>query len=286
MTRFATTIWAVAALCSSGAAIGEPRRGETELVRTTLTAIRQTPESFKGVAVAFRVQFAAIGELQNPFFTRFVASDFTNFYAWADDQPIWRREEYDNVFGLMFLSKEHQQLDQVFRLKQYDRLDVRAVVRHTFQGMPWIEVTSFQPVDGKVNTATLSHLYRGEQLMAKHEWSQAISELSLAPAADVPSHVQSAVHKNIGLCHLRLGDQEVALKHLDKAMQLSSASIDAETERLMAVARAKPDKALDRTVNRRTVREHQRPLWEAFFELEAADKASRLPAGAQPRPQG
>ena len=276
MKSFATMVCAVAALVSPCAAGGDHPRKATEVVETTLTAIRGAPESFKGVSVAFRVQFASIGTLQNPFFTRFVASDFANFYAWSDDQPIWRRTEYDDVFGLLFLSKEHEQLDDVFHLEAYDRLEVRGVVRNTFQGMPWIEVTGFQRVGGKVNTATLTHLYRGEQHMEESEWSRAISELSLAPAGEVPKHVRAAVHKNIGVCYLRMGEQQVALGHFNSAAALGK---DREIQRLVTVAESRPGAGLDRSVNRQAVRDDERPLWEAFYELDAVETKNITPLG-------
>ncbi len=267
MKSFVTVSCALAALVSPLVATDDKRAKQTEVVPTTLDRIRATPESFKGVTVSFDVQFASIGRLQNPFFTQFVASDYANFYVWADAQEIWRRAEYDNVFGLMFMSKANDLLEDLFELRVYDRLQVKAVVRNTFQGKPWIEVHSFTPLEGKVSTAALTHLFRGEQHMDKHEWSQAVSELSLAPAAGVPDPLLASVHKNIGVCYLRMGEQEMALTHLHEAQSLQNSD---ELESLILTANARPDTALDRAVNREALRDFERPLWEAFEDGAAA----------------
>ena len=111
------------------------------VIATTLTAVRGTPDAFKNVAVHFTVQFNQLGKISNPFFTRFVPNDFVNFYGWPSEQPIWRKDVYDDVFGLLFLSKEHKQLTDLYKLKTYDRVDVTGVVRNVFQGAPWVEVT-------------------------------------------------------------------------------------------------------------------------------------------------
>ncbi|MEM7203751.1 MAG: hypothetical protein AAF628_26040 [Planctomycetota bacterium] len=259
----------------------------TEVVATTLTSIRENPSSYKGVRVTFSAQFSNIGQVQNPFFTRFVASDFANFHVWADDQPIWREREYDNVYGLCFVAKTGDLLDEVFRMRTYQRLRIEGVVRNTFQGRPWLEVTRFAPLPGRVDTATLTHLYRGEQHMERRQWSQAIAELSLAPSGEAPRHVQAAVHKNIGLCYLRLGEQSAALRHLHSSKELSRTQ-DHETDALIMTAQATPGSAIDRAVSQRVVPDFERPLWEAFNESGqvTAPTNGRIELGAPPSPQG
>ena len=106
------------------------------VVETTLTRVRLDPEAYRGVRISFPVQFASLGQVHNPFFTRFVPSDYANFYAWADEQPIWRKNEYDDVFGQLFLSKVNEQLPELYDLRVYDRLHIEGVVRNTFQGTP------------------------------------------------------------------------------------------------------------------------------------------------------
>ncbi len=102
-------------------------------VSTTLTAVRSDPDAFRNVKVEFTVQFAALGNLSNPFFTRFTPTEYTNLMVWADEQPIWQKTEYDNVFGMLFYSKQGEKLSTVHGMKPYERFKVQGIIRNTFQ---------------------------------------------------------------------------------------------------------------------------------------------------------
>jgi hypothetical protein len=110
-------------------------------VDTTLSQVRADAEAYKSVQVKFTIQFASLGKIYNPFFTKFTPSEYSNFYAWPDEQPIWRLKDYHDVFGMLFLSKSSDKLDQLYKLKAYQRVAVTGIVRNTFQSLPWIEVT-------------------------------------------------------------------------------------------------------------------------------------------------
>ncbi len=245
---------------------GTPER-ESPVV-TTLEEMRAHPEAFKSVWVRFPIQFCSIGKISNPFFTRFVPSDYANFYAWSEGQKIWKRGDYDSVFGMLFLSKESEILGSLYELNLYDRVWVTGVVRNVFQGEPWIEVTEFEVNSGKVNTATLSHMFRGEAYMKRREWHRAISELSLAPSGQLPQPVLSSIHENLGVCYLRLGEAELAIQHLNQAVSMSVGQ-DYDLQDLQATARDKPEAGLDLKVDRSSLQDHERPMWEAFEELGA-----------------
>lgn len=244
------------------------------VVKTTLDAVRAAPGAYKNVEIQFPVQFAWVGKLENPFFTRFEARSYTNVQAWADGAAIWERDTYENVFGLLFLSKRSQQLKDLFRLKIYQRLQVTAVVRDTFQDQPWIEIMNFTPIEGGLNTATLAHLYRGHNFMESRRWPQAISEYSLAPVAGTPSWVKARVHKNLALCQLRIGEADAARDHITRAIALMGDDLDLHTWRLARTIENDPSLELDRSVSRTPLKDHERPLWEAFEEQEFAGDAA------------
>lgn len=260
MIKLFTTVGIAMAVLSPCHAAGGGDQDKSKVVTTTLSAIRDTPESYKGVCVSFPVQFSSLGRVENPFFTRFVATDYANLWCWADEQAIWRKEQFDDVFAFLFVNKESKILDGVMRLARYERIKVTGVVRNTFQGQPWIEVTSYESLPGKAGSATLSHMYRGETYMKQRKWSRAISELSLAPAQGVPAAVRAAAHRDLGICHLRLGERESAHRHLSMAAALNG---DEQAVQLLARVGA-ASKGLDRQVKPQTV--HDRPLWEAFAE--------------------
>jgi hypothetical protein len=232
-------------------------------VKTTLTQVRQDPEAYKNVKVTFTVQFASLGKVSNPFFTKFTPTDFANFYAWGDEQPIWRETSYNDVFGMLFLSKSHPGLEQLYEMRAYQRLNITGVIRNTFQNTPWIEVAEFETLKEQLDTAILSHLYRGEKLMEQRLWQRAMSELSLAPGEGVPPHATRAAHRNLGICLLRMGEPQAAISYLESASQLSKGK-DTEVENLLAMARTAPEQAIDRTVDARGLRDSERPMWEAF----------------------
>ena len=239
-------------------------------VPTTLPQVRADPEAFKNVKVQFTLQFASLGKISNPFFTKFTPTDFTNFYAWADEQPIWQQGAYEDVFGMLFLSKTSPNLDQLYSLRLYQRVKVTGVVRNTFQNTPWIEVSDFEPVSGQLDTAVLTHLYRGEKLMEQRLWQRAIAELSLAPGQSVPENAVRATHKNLGVCLMRMGEAQLAISYLQSAANMTKGR-DLEIENLLAIAKSQPDQAIDRTVDSRGLKDSERPMWEAF----EGDKASR-----------
>lgn len=271
--KIAQTI-AISLAIAPGALAGGDPLGKDITVETTLSAVREEPEAFKQVKVRFALQFASVGRVANPFFTRFVPSEYTNFYGWAAEQPIWRKDEYSNVFAYLFLSKDSDQLQDLYDLELYDRLLVTGVVRNTFQGAPWIEVLEFDVLGGQVSTESLAHAYRGEQMMARRQWSRAVSELSLASGPDVPESMEIAMHRNMGICYLRMGDTGDALYHLNHALSLGDER-DPETSRLLLFAQTAPELELDRIVNPAQVGDHQRPFWEYFHGIEWTTEPAR-----------
>jgi hypothetical protein len=248
-------------LCAAALPAQDHEFGQT--VPTTLSEVRAEPEAFRGVRLEFTIQFGSLGRIQNPFFTKFTATDFVNFYGWADEQPIWQQDRYRDMFGMLFYSKSGKQLDQLYTLRLYERVKVTGIVRNTFQNLPWIEILDFAPVAGQVDAALLSHLYRGEKLMAERKWQRAIGELSLAPGDGVPEYAMRAVHKNLGICYLRVGEVAQAEAHL-MAAAAAVPDLDFEIERLIAITATEPGSELDRSVTPTSLRDSERPMWEAF----------------------
>jgi hypothetical protein len=232
-------------------------------VDTTLSQVRQDPDAYHNVKVNFTVQFVSLGKIANPFFTKFTPTDFANFYVWADEQPIWQEKSYHDVFGMMYLSKSHPKVEQIYGLRLYQRLRVTGVTRNTFQGIPWFEVTDFEILEGQVDTALLTHLHKGEKLMGQRLWQRAIAELSLVPGKGVPPAALCAAHRNLGVCLLRIGEAKAAIGYLESASSMAKGG-DYEVEKLLAQAKSQPSAAIDRTVDARTLRDHERPMWEAF----------------------
>ncbi|MFK7740727.1 MAG: tetratricopeptide repeat protein [Planctomycetota bacterium] len=249
-------------------------------VHTTLADVRANPDAFQSVKIVFTVQFASLGRISNPFFTKFTPTDFTNFYGWGDEQEIWQEPSYNDVFGMLFLSKTSKQLEKLYELQLYQRIQCTGVVRNTFQDTPWIEVLKFTPVAGQLDTAVLTHLHRGETLMEQHLWQRAIAELSLAPGEGVTKQATRAAHKNLGICLLRMGEPTAAISYLESATKLAKGK-DFAVEKLLASARTSPEQEIDRTVDVSSLADSERPMWEAFEQggesaAPAAQPATRV----------
>lgn len=264
---FVSFLLGVAALPAQDREFGTP-------VPTSLAQIRAEPEAFKNVKVQFVVQYASLGKISNPFFTKFTPTDYANFYAWGDEQAIWRQNAYEDVFGMLFLSKSHPRLDQLYTLRLYERVKLTGVVRNTFQGMPWIEITDFDKVEGQLDTAVITHLFRGEKLMEQRLWQRAIAELALAPGQGVPENAVRQTHKDLGICLLRMGEAQLAISYLQSAAGMTKGG-DPEIDSLLAVAKTQPDQAIDRTVDSRGLKDSERPMWEAF-EGEKGSRTAKL----------
>jgi hypothetical protein len=255
-----------------------------QVVGTTLSAVRNSPGAFRGVWIRMTVQFASLGKVSNPFFTQFEPSKFANFYAWADEQAIWKRDQYEDLFGLFFVDKQTKFAAHIYDLKLFQRLEIVGVVRNVFQGKPWIEVTEFNTLQQHVNTATLSHVYRAESHMKKREWKRAITELSLAPGDELPDHVRGQIHKNMAMCFLRLGESATAVEHLASAVSLLKTA-DQEIRQMARIAKVSPESFLDRTVSVQQLEDHQRPMWEAFEgQGDAAPTTTGTPSITEPTP--
>ena len=244
-------------------------------VRTNLSAMRANPDAFHNVKVQFVVQFASLGRIANPFFTKLTPTDFTNFYGWSDDQKLWQETDYNDVFGMLFLSKTNAQLEQLYTMSLYNRMRCTAVVRNTFQNIPWIEVLEFELLGEKLDTAVLAHLHRGEGLMEQRLWQRAISELSLAPGEGVPATATQAAHKNLGICLLRMGESQAAIGYLQSVTKLAKGQ-DFETENLLAMAKSSPSEPIDRTVDSSRLSDSERPMWEAFDSGRPAAPVTRV----------
>lgn len=260
-----------------------PLPEDVQVVGTTLSAIRRSPQAFRGVWVRMTVQFASLGKISNPFFTQFEPSRFANFYTWADEQSIWKKDQYEDLFGLMFVDKQTKFAARLYDLKLFQRLEVVGVVRNVFQGKPWIEITEFSKLEHRVNTATLSHVYRAETHMKKRQWKRAISELSLAPGSDLPEHVRGEIHKNLAMCFLRLGESATAIDHLETAVGLLR-TMDSEMREMARIARTTPESFLDRTLSNLQVEDHERPMWEAFDGVGGATNPDGTPTVTEPTP--
>ena len=96
----------------------------------------------------------------------------------------------------------------------------------------------------------------------------------MAPSSALPPQVLSAIHKSLGICYLRLGESDLAVEHLDRAAVFMQRR-DYDLGQLQIVARDEPEVGIDRAIDRSSIPDHERPMWEAFEELGQAPRPGR-----------
>ena len=77
-----------------------------------------------------------------------------------------------------------------------------------------------------------------------------------------------------------MGETYSATQHLEAAAGLTGG--DSETRRWLNLVSSDPSAALDREVNRQAVKDHERPLWEAFEGIGGGDDEIEPPAALMP----
>ena len=118
---------------------------------------------------------------------------------------------------------------------------------------------------------------RGEKLMAERLWQRAVGELSMVPGDDVPAPAMQTAHKNLGICMLRMGESKAAVGYLQSAVALSEGA-DMEAKQLLLTAQRNPEEAIDRVVDSSSLRDSERPMWEAFETASASSGPTRVPS--------
>jgi hypothetical protein len=142
---------------------------------------------------------------------------------------------------------------------------ITGVIRNTFQNVPWIEVTDFEPLAGQLDTAVLTHLYRGEKLMEQRLWQRAIAELSLAPGEGVPENATCAprTRTSASACCAWARPRRRSATW-SRPSETGTKGPDPEIDSLLAIAarnRTRPSTAPSTPSG---LKDSERPMWEAF----------------------
>ncbi len=239
----------------------EDLQGFTKPKETTLSAIRDNPEAFKNVWVTFEIQFGGLSTVYNPFFTRFVPTDYVGLSAWGTEQEIWKLEEFRKDFHFLFVDKRSSAAIPLYKLKKFQRARVVALVRNTFQGTAWIEITELTPLPKSLDEATLFHMVRGETLMKEGKWKAARAQLMKASASpNAPGKVKGVIWSDLAVCYTKTGDFPQARKALALAKQAWPDY--PQTKHLAQVLQERPIQGMDNRVEVSNLKEWEKPLWQ------------------------
>ena len=235
----------------------------SDVKEVKLSDVRANPSAYKNVFISFKAQFHGIGSVHNPFFTRFTRTEYTNFWAWGDEQKVWKVSEFSNPLSILFIKKldNDEILAKVFKYKRFDRLQIKGVVRNVFKNAPWIEVVSVEKIDGKVTIPTLTHMHRAYSYMSKRRWAQAGTELNLAMTEGLPPFYQGWIHAYLGECLMKLGRPDPALSQLGYAQDYLPDEISVAKN--IALVKSDPKRAIDNMEAGKSVAKNMVPIWVA-----------------------
>ena len=239
----------------------EDLQGFTQPKETTLSAIRNNPDAFKNVWVTFDIQFGGLSTVYNPFFTRFVPTDYVGLAAWGTEQEIWKLEEFRKDFHFLFVDKRSSAAIPLYKLKKFQRARVIGLVRNTFQNTAWIEITEIHPLPKSLDEATLFHLARGETFLKEGKWKAARSQLLQASASPkTPGRVKGVIWSDLAECYMKLGDFPQARKAL--AMAKQAWPKEPRAEKLAKLLAEHPIQGMDNRVEISELKEWEKPLWQ------------------------
>jgi tetratricopeptide (TPR) repeat protein len=192
----------------------------TDVKSHTLTNIRKKPEAYRGLTVRMEIQFHDSRKNCNPFFTRFTNDNFASFAAWGGEQALWKREEYQNDFAFFFVSRNTTMIRTILECDIYHRLQVDAVVRDVFRGIPYIEIMKAELCDDSVTEATIIAAAKAEKASEEGDTATALAEYERAMRGDLSPILKAQMYCDVANVYIRRGDRENALDRLDKAQKL------------------------------------------------------------------
>ena len=155
-----------------------------------------------------RVMAHLHGEIEdwNPFLTRFHGADYSCITFWADEQPLWIKEEFDTPAAGFFVRRRTDLAKVLATGKRHDRfaLDVKVVAIHA--GRPWIEIVDIERTEQQVPEGTVLHAIRAVDMIDREGWALAASELERALRPNLPDHVRRELEILLESCEEALGN--------------------------------------------------------------------------------
>lgn len=189
-------IWALVAALTLGlgpGASGESRDGAPLATSTSLSDLRRDPVAWRGKPVVLTLQFQAPLPSWRPWLTRFDESRYFGFSAWGDEQQLWHAAEFAAPGTRLFARRGTPAALALGAAPVYRRFRVTCVLRNVFEGKPWIEVLSAEPLERAIGQGTLLHAGRAIELEAEGHDAAAAEQYERALAAPAPSAMRSAL---------------------------------------------------------------------------------------------
>lgn len=169
--------------------------GASALATGSVIDLRRHPERRLGEPQRVVAQFCREVDAWSPFLTRFDPSAFRCLEVWADEQLLWRKEEFDAPQARLFVRRGSSADVALSAARSQDRYQLDLVVREVHAGRAWIEVTAARWAEQQTPEGTVLHAIRGLELMERDGWTLAVGQFERALAPNLPAHVRAELER-------------------------------------------------------------------------------------------
>jgi len=188
--------------------------------------------------ITFRGQFYRFGKIYCPFFTCFTSTNYMNFSAWDFDAPLWEKKAFNDYFPTLYISKfDSKLINSALKLQQFDRFEAVGEIRCSFEGRPWVNITSLKLLDGRNLKNSLQHVYLGFKAKEKGDLLNTAIEFSKAWKKSLPRYTKARIRKEEGTALYKLEDYKGANTSLREAYNFYGKA-DAEVTKMLAETHA------------------------------------------------
>ncbi|MFT7618562.1 MAG: hypothetical protein ACI97A_002206 [Planctomycetota bacterium] len=186
----------------------------------TLEQVIAHPEAYKGMDISFVVQFHQLGQIDNPYYTRFEKGQYLNFSVWSDTAPLWDKKAYSADFPYLFIDRIATECQTILTSSAYDRFLITGRVASVFRGKPWIEVVGLKALEKNLTEPTLIKMVKAYKLKKAKRYDAAATEFNQATNEKLPTNVQTILNREAGVCFAAANRYKDALVPLERAVSL------------------------------------------------------------------
>lgn len=196
-------------------------------VRADLSDIVATPHEYRETDVVFSAVFDSSSEvIYIPGYTPFAEEKHVAFSVWIEGTRFWNAA--DSIKGLvrtLYMRKDNPNLGKLVRIPQFQPVEIKGMVRSSFNDIPWIEAFEVAPMGSLVcNREGLRAM-----LMGMDAASSGDVEAANAHFRQAAYHIDSPhakVDTNLSLARAlarrrTLPDMERAISHYRSALSYS-----------------------------------------------------------------
>jgi len=193
-----------------------------------LETLMKNPAMFRSVPVYFKCLMGKTGKVYVPMNTHFTAGNAINFGVWPEKTKLWlENEARDHYFPLLYLPKKSPEFPVFRDIKKYEVVEVFGIVRDTYAGLPWIEVTSLKRVRDPETGAYLNHFTDESLFFIKNaleyvkskEYDFAIEDFSNALKRNLPLFAEVEILYQKGNLEVKKGDYAGARETLEACIK-------------------------------------------------------------------